>query len=73
MKEQTFVLLAQRKWILPTFIGWIAGAMMIIVTSVLFDGIGLEGYQFPAGISMRGCIGFFQWRTMRASVPIGTG
>ena len=71
MKEQTFVPLAKRKWILSTFAGWFGGAIMIIVTSMIFDGIGLEGFQFYIGISMGGCIGFFQWRTMRISVPIG--
>lgn len=61
-----------RQWIKVSFIGWLCGAVLVIITSGMFDAIGLEGYQFYLGISMGGSVGFFQWRTLSRIAGIRT-
>lgn len=73
MENKTPAAYSQKKWIRATFAGWVAGAVMIIVTSGIFDAVGLEGFQFYIGISMGGSIGFFQWRSVHTSVSFSTG
>ena len=52
-------------WVLANFLGWCAGAVLIIATSGMFDAVGLEGFQFYLGISMGAGIGYFQWKVLR--------
>lgn len=63
--------LTQQRWITASFLGWLSGAFVVIFTSGIFDAIGLEGYQFYLGISMGGCVGFFQWRLLSRSSTLG--
>lgn len=54
-----------RQWIMASGFGWIAGVALVIVTSVLFDAAGLEGFQFYLGIGIGGGVGLLQWRLLR--------
>ena len=56
--------LTLKQWIIASFIGWLAGAVLVVLTSGSFDAIGLEGFQFYIGISMGAGVGFFQWRKL---------
>lgn len=56
--------LTLKHWIIASFIGWLAGAVLVVLTSGSFDAIGLEGFQFYIGISMGAGVGFFQWRKL---------
>jgi hypothetical protein len=63
--------LTLKQWIISSFLGWLAGAVLVIVTSGTFDAIGLEGFQFYIGISMGAGVGFFQWRKLsRAGIGV---
>lgn len=63
--------LTVKQWIIASFLGWLAGAVMVIFTSGAFDAIGLEGFQFYIGISMGAGVGFFQWRKLsRAGIGV---
>lgn len=56
--------LTLKQWIIASFIGWLAGAVLVVLMSGSFDAIGLEGFQFYIGISMGAGVGFFQWRKL---------
>lgn len=58
------------QWITASFLGWLSGALLILLTSGIFDVIGLEGFQCYLGISLGAGVGFFQWRALR---PLGIG
>ena len=63
--------LTLKQWIIASFIGWLAGAVLVVLTSGSFDAIGLEGFQFYIGISMGAGVGFFQWRKLsRAGIGV---
>jgi hypothetical protein len=64
--------LTLKRWISASFRGWLSGVFAVIATSGAFDAVGLEGYQFYLGISMGGCVGFFQWRTLSHVSRIGS-
>jgi hypothetical protein len=65
--------ITSRQWIAASGFGWIAGVVLVIVTSVLFDAIGLEGFQFYLGISIGGGVGLLQWRLLRRIGHIDAG
>ncbi len=53
-----------KQWIVASFLGWLAGAVLLVMTSGSFDAIGLDGFQFYVGLSMGAGVGFFQWRKL---------
>ena len=65
MTVNSTAIFIRSSWVLANFLGWFAGAVLIILTSGLFDSIGLEGFQFYLGISMGAGIGYFQWKILR--------
>lgn len=64
--------LTTARWISASFRGWLSGVLAVIAASGVFDAAGLEGYQFYLGISMGGCVGFFQWQTLSKTSSIGS-
>lgn len=52
-------------WVKTTFWGWLLGIGGILVLSVIFDAIGLEGFQFPLGLGIGGGVGLLQWRKLK--------
>lgn len=63
--------LTLKQWVTSSFIGWLAGAVLVVLTSGSFDAIGLEGFQFYVGISMGAGVGFIQWRKLTRNAAIG--
>jgi hypothetical protein len=57
--------ITSRQWIAASGFGWIAGVVLVIVASVLFDAAEIEGFQFYLGISIGGGVGLLQWRLLR--------
>lgn len=54
-----------KKWTLSTFLGWLLSVVFILILSGIFDGLGIEGYQFYLGISVGLGVGLTQWLRLR--------
>ena len=54
-----------KRWVLMTFLGWLIGFVLVLCLSVLFDGMGLEGFQFILGAGMGAGVSFMQWRLLK--------
>lgn len=60
-----------KKWTLSTFLGWLLSVLFILILSGIFDGLGIEGYQFYLGISVGLGVGLTQWLRLRRNSDIG--
>ncbi|MBN8670516.1 MAG: hypothetical protein J0L80_07500 [Chitinophagales bacterium] len=60
-----------KKWTLSTFLGWLLSVVFILILSGIFDGLGIEGYQFYLGISVGLGVGLTQWLRLRKYSSIG--
>lgn len=60
-----------KKWTLSTFLGWLLSVVFILILSGIFDGLGIEGYQFYLGISVGLGVGLTQWLRLRKYSNIG--
>lgn len=61
-----------QQWIKTSFLGWLAGIFLLVLTSGVFDAIGLEGFQFYLGLSMGLSVGSLQWRLLKRTNNIGS-
>ncbi len=60
-----------KKWTLSTFLGWLLSVVFILILSGIFDGLGIEGYQFYLGISVGMGVGLTQWLRLKKYSSIG--
>lgn len=60
-----------KKWTLSTFLGWLLSVVFILILSGIFDGLGIEGYQFYLGISVGLGVGLTQWLRLKKYSNIG--
>ncbi len=60
-----------KKWALSTFLGWLLSVVFILILSGIFDGLGIEGYQFYLGISVGLGVGLTQWFRLKKYSNIG--
>lgn len=68
--EQTTFTVQQ--WIKTSFLGWLAGIFLLVLTSGVFDAVGVEGFQFYLGMSMGASVGYLQWRLLKRTNGIGS-
>lgn len=54
-----------KKWTISTFLGWLLSVVFILILSGIFDGLGIEGYQFYLGISVGLGVGLTQWLRLK--------
>ncbi|MBL7856355.1 MAG: hypothetical protein JNM57_01605 [Cyclobacteriaceae bacterium] len=58
------------RWTRATFLGWLAGVVLILILSSLLDAIGIEHMQFYLGIGIGAGVGFMQWLMFKRIVLI---
>ncbi|MBX2961542.1 MAG: hypothetical protein KF687_03465 [Cyclobacteriaceae bacterium] len=59
------VVASYSQWVKATFVGWFLGIVFILLLSGVFDGIGLEGFQFYIGLGAGGGVGLVQAWVLR--------
>lgn len=64
--------LTVQQWIKTSFLGWLAGIFLLVLTSGVFDAVGVEGFQFYLGMSMGASVGYLQWRLLKRTNSISS-
>ena len=60
-----------KKWILYSFSGWVLGFCLVLLFSVLFDVLGISGFQFVLGLGMGTGIATTQYVLLRKHFNLG--
>lgn len=53
------------RWLKSTLYGWMLGFAVVILLALLFESIGLAGYQFFIGLGIGVGVGFMQGRALK--------